>query len=117
MQWSGDHHWLGAVETDDLYDNTIHSAIECVLYVYLEKECDKAFRKKIKALEGQKNLLLEEGQRLKARVNEVEGIIKETLESVDKFQVDLDEANASKATLEIKAKVVEDQVVKFQRQV
>lgn len=35
----------------------------------------------------------------------------ETPESVDKFQVDLDEANAAKDTVEARAKTTEDQVV------
>lgn len=42
--------------------------------------------------------------------------MKETLESVDKLQVDLDEANATKATLEGRATTTEDQVANLQQQ-
>lgn len=55
-------------------------------FVYvLSKEHKKALRKEFRALEWERNLLLEEGQLLKAWVNEVEGTMKETLKSVDKF--------------------------------
>lgn len=50
-------------------------------------------------------------------MTEVENTIKETLESVDKLQANLDEANTSKVALENRAKTVEDQVVILQRQV
>lgn len=43
--------------------------------------------------------------------------MKETLESVDKLQADLDQANASKSTLKNRAKRAEDQVTMLQRQV
>lgn len=42
--------------------------------------------------------------------------MKETLESIDKLQVDLDEANAAKVTIEARVKTVEDQVANLQRQ-
>lgn len=45
----------------------------------------------------------------------MEGAIKETLESVDKLQVDLNEANSSKLALENRAKSAKDQVVILQR--
>lgn len=44
----------------------------------------------------------------KAQVDKVEGIMKETLESMDKLQADLDEANALKLAPENQAKNVED---------
>lgn len=69
------------------------------------------------ALEGERNLLLDEGQQWKARVCKVEGTTKETLEYVDKLQAYLDEANAAKASLETKAKAVQDQVFELQWQV
>lgn len=97
--WANDRQRLGAVETDELYNNAIHSAMECVLLVFLDKEWDKALQRKLRLMEGEKNLHLEEWWQLKAWVHEVEGLIKETLESVDKFQ-DLDEANSTKANLE-----------------
>lgn len=62
----GDHHNLGAVEIDDLYDNAIHSTMKCVSSVYLAKEHDKALRREFGTLEGERNPLLKEGQRLKA---------------------------------------------------
>lgn len=40
--------------------------------------------------------------------------MKENLESVDKFQADLDEANTSKLALENRAKTTEDQVAILQ---
>lgn len=49
-------------------------------------------------------------------MNEVEGTMKETIESVDKLQ-DLDEANATKAALEIISRAIEDQVIELQWQV
>lgn len=42
---------------------------------------------------------------------EVENIMKETQECLDKLHVDLDEANAMENTLEYQAKTAEDQVV------
>lgn len=33
-----DHHRLGVVEMDDIYDSVIHFSMECVLSVYLAKE-------------------------------------------------------------------------------
>lgn len=39
-----DHQRLNEVETDDLYGNIIHSAIESVLYAYIAKEKNKALR-------------------------------------------------------------------------
>lgn len=47
---------------------------------------------------------------MKAWVKEVESMMKETLESVDKLQIDLDQANTSKLALENRAKAAEDQV-------
>lgn len=82
----GDRHRLGVVEIDDLYDNTIHSAIECVLLVYLAKECEKALRREFGSLEGERKFFLKESQRLQTQVNEVEGMIKGTFESMDKLQ-------------------------------
>lgn len=55
--------------------------------------------------------------RLKTWVDEVEGTMKETLESVDKLQADLSDANASNLVLENRAKTVENQMVILQRQV
>lgn len=49
-----------------------------------------------------RRLLVEECSRLKAQVAEVEGTMKETLESMDKLQADLDEAIASKLGLRIR---------------
>lgn len=57
-----------------------------------------------------RRLLAEECSRLKARVNEVKGTIKETLESMDKLQAERNEANASKLVLENRAKTAKDQV-------
>lgn len=87
------------------------------LSVYPAKERDKAFRREFGALKGERNLLLEKGQLLKARVKEVEGTMKETLEFMDKFQSDLDEANATKVALKTEAKAMKDQVAELQWQV
>lgn len=43
-----DHQWLGAVEMDELYDNAIHSAIECMFFC-LAKEHEKGLRKEFRA--------------------------------------------------------------------
>lgn len=37
VMWPSDHRRLSAVKMDNLYDNAIHSAMECVLSVYLSK--------------------------------------------------------------------------------
>lgn len=44
--------------------------------------------------DGKKNLLQVECSRLKAKVEEVETTMKEMLESMDKLQANLDEANS-----------------------
>lgn len=62
----GDHHHRKAVETDDLYDNIIHSTMENALCVYMAKERNKALRREFEAQETDKNLLQEECTRLKA---------------------------------------------------
>lgn len=65
-------------------------------------------RRNYGSLEIEKNLHLEENQRLKAWVKEVEITVKETLKSMDKLQVDLDQANSLMTKLEAKAKVAEE---------
>lgn len=105
------------VEMDDLYDNAIYSAIEHILFAYLAKERNKGLRREFRTQEGERNLLQEDCQRLKAHVFEVENTMKEMLEFMDELQVDLDEANAAKANLEDRAKAIEDQVAKLHRQV
>lgn len=52
--------------------------------------------------------MAKECSRLKAWVAEVEGIIREILESVDKFQADLDEALAFNLGLENQVKSFEN---------
>lgn len=59
----------------------MHSAMENALYAYM----DKAWRCEFGAQETDRNLLQEEYLSLKARVEEVENIMKETLEFVDKL--------------------------------
>lgn len=113
---TGDHYRLNEVETNDLYDNAIHFAIESALCIYLAKEQNKALRKEFGVQETNRNLL-QECLRLKAHVMKVENTMKETFESIDKLQVNLDEANSSKLALENQAKNIEDQVAILQRQV
>lgn len=113
----GDCHLLNEIEIDDLYDNIIHFRMESALCAYMAKERNKTLRREFGAQEMDKNLLQEECSRLKARVEEVETTIKEILEFVDKLQVDLNEANTSKLTLEVRAKTAEDQVPILQCQV
>lgn len=84
---------------------------------YLAKEQDKALKRDYRLLERDNNLLLKKGQRLKARVEEVEGTMKETLEFVDKLKADLNKANAAKAILDARAKSVKDPIVELQWQV
>lgn len=67
-------------------------------------------------------LLAKECSSLKARVTEAEGTMKETLESMDKLQANLELAFASNLGLEgeaksTKAKSTKDQVALLQRQV
>lgn len=59
-------------------------------------------------------LLAEECSRLKARIAKVEFTMKETLESVDKLQTDLDTAFASNLGLEDRVKSTEDQAAMLQ---
>lgn len=69
-----DHHHLNEVETGNLYDNIIHSAMESALCAYMAKEQNKALRWEFEA---------QKMDRLKAWVEEVENTVKETLESVE----------------------------------
>lgn len=96
----GDHARLCEVETNELYDNAIHSAMECIWSIYLAKECNKGLRRMFKAQEWERNFLQEDCQWLKARVFEVKNTMKETLESVDKLQAELNKTNVRKADLE-----------------
>lgn len=52
-----DHHYLNTVETDDLYNNVIHSAMQSALCAYLAKKWNKAMRREFKAQKTDKNLL------------------------------------------------------------
>lgn len=61
--------------------------------------------------------MIGECSRLKAWVIEVEGTMRETLESMDKLQADLNEALTSNLGLEHRVKSAEDQVVLLQHQV
>lgn len=65
----------------------------------------------LSANEMHRKLLAEECSSLKTRFAKVEGTMKETLELVDKFQIDLDAALASNLGLESRAKSAEDEVV------
>lgn len=108
---------MNKVESEDLYDNIMHSTIESALYAYMVKKYNKALRQEYRVQETDKTLLREECSMLKARVNKVEGTMKEILESMDKLQMDLNEANASKLGLENRAESTEDQMAILQRQV
>lgn len=70
----------------------------------------RTLRQKFGVNEMHKELLVEECLTLKTRMAEVEGTMKDTLESLDKFQVDLDAALASRLGLENQAKSAKDQV-------
>lgn len=74
-------YWLRVVEIKDLYVNAIHSAMECNP-ISVSGEGARQSKMDFGALEGERNLLLEEGQWLKARVNQVKGTTKETFESI-----------------------------------
>lgn len=108
-----DRHRLGTIETDKLYGFIWPWKAPCV-YAYLAKEWSKDLRREFGAQEMDKNLLHEECSQLKARVTEMESIMKKTLESIDKLQVDLDETNIVKAIVEALAKAIEDQVANLQ---
>lgn len=68
----------------------MHFSMESVLYTYMVQEQNKALMREFGAQETNKGLLQKECSRLKAQIEEAEGTMKETLESVDKLQVDLD---------------------------
>lgn len=61
--------------------------------------------------------MVEGCSRLKTRIDKVEGIMKETLGSMDKLQAELNEANTCKVVLENQGKTAKDQVALLHRQV
>lgn len=73
----------------------------------MAKEHLRALRQEFAANETRRELLAEEYSSLKIRVAKVEGTMKESLESVDKFQADLDTALASNLGLESQTKSAE----------
>lgn len=75
-----DCHHLNEVETDDLFNNIMHSTMESFLCVYMAKERNKALRREFGAHEIDQGLLQQACLRLKAQVDEVEGTMKKTLE-------------------------------------
>lgn len=91
----GDCRRLSEVENDELFDNIMHFALESALYAYMAKERNKFLKWEFGAQEIDRRLLAEEYSRLKTQVDEMEGMMKETMESVDKIQVDRGEADAS----------------------
>lgn len=104
-----DHRHLNEIETDERYINAINFALEGALCAYVVKVV-RTLRQKFGVNEMHKELLVEECLTLKTRMAEVEGTMKDTLESLDKFQVDLDAALASRLGLENQAKSAKDQV-------
>lgn len=72
------HCHLNEVETDELFVNTIHSALKGALCTYMAKERFKALRREFGVNKTDRGLLAGECPRLKARVVAVEGTIKET---------------------------------------
>lgn len=108
---------LNEIEMDKLFINAIHSALKGALCAYVIKEHFRTFRQKFGANKTHRELLVEECSNLKTRVVEVEGVMKETLDSVDKLQVDLDAAHASNLGLKSRAKSAKDQVALLQYQV
>lgn len=74
--------------------------MESIWSSYMAKERERELRWHYGVIDTAKDMLQEENQRLKTRVEEVESIIKKTLESVDKLQSDLYEAKAQKAKAE-----------------
>lgn len=66
----------------------------------MAKEHYKTLRREFDTQEMDRRLLVEESSRLKARVDEVEGTTKETLDSMDKLQAELNKANASKLVVQ-----------------
>lgn len=101
-------HHPNEVKMDDLYNNIIHSAMESALCAYLAKKRNKALKREFGAHEMDINHLQEKCTKLKARVTEVENTMKETFEFIDKLQTDLDLANAANATIENRAKTIEN---------
>lgn len=91
--------------------------MKSVLCAYIAKKRRKALSREFGAQETDIRLLADECSRLKTRVNEVESTMKETLELVDKLQLELGEVNASKLTLENWEKSVVNQVALLHFQV
>lgn len=114
---STDRRHLNKIEMDELFVNTIHSALEGALCAYVVKECLRALKREFGINEKHKELLAKECSNLKARVTEIDSAMKEILESVDKFQVDLNAALASNLGLENRAESAENQVALLQHQV
>lgn len=89
--------------------------LEGALCAYVAKEHHKALRREFGIKKTNRRLLAEERSRLKSRVDEVEGNMKEILESVNKLKAEVNEANASKLVFENRAKTAEDQVTLLHR--
>lgn len=85
---------------------SVYAPIKC-LCAYMIKEWDKILRRPFGAHEMNKNLLQEQCSKLKAWITKVESTMKETLESIDKLQTNLDEANTTKLALEKWAKILQ----------
>lgn len=74
--------------------------MESIWSCYMAMERERELRWHYRVIDTAKDMLQEENQRLKTQVEEVESIIKKTLESVDKLQSDLYEAKAQKVKAE-----------------
>lgn len=104
-----DRRCLNELQIDELFDNVMYFSLESALCVCVAKKHHKTLRREFGTRETDKRLLMEECSRMKVRIDEVEGTIKETLESMDKLPAKLNEANASKLVVEHRAKSVDDQ--------
>lgn len=79
-----DLHCMNGLEIDELFYNILHFVLESALCAYVAKEHHKTLRRELGTQEMDRRLLMEDCSRLKTRVKEVEGTMKETLESVNK---------------------------------
>lgn len=76
---------LNKFKTNEIFDNVMYSTLESALCTYVAKQHYKSLRWEFGTQEMGKRLLAEEYSRLKSRVDELEGTMKDTLDLVDKL--------------------------------
>lgn len=61
----GEHRHLNELETDDLFDNVMYSALDSAFYAYVAKVRNKVLRHEFGTQESDRRLIVEECLRLK----------------------------------------------------